>query len=580
MHPIQTPYAKTFSHTKPLQEYPRPQMVRDSYMNLNGLWKYSICLNQELPVHWVGDILVPFSPESSLSGVRKTITPEDVLWYKREVTLAPGFLNKRLLLHFGAVDQSCTVFINGQKAGFHEGGFLPFHFDITEYIDKTCQTFELIVKVTDETDTFYHSRGRQKLEHGGLWHAPQSGIWQTVWLESVPEQYVTNVKITPLYDEGAVDFLIDANGETPLAGEVLIYARSTLAAKGNFESGKPFRLPLSGALSWYPARPFLYTVKITAGEDKIDSYLGMRKISIAPDENGIPKLMLNNKPFFQKGVLDQGFFPDGMLTPPSDKAMLGDLQFAKECGFNVIRKHGKIEPLRWYYHCDKIGMLVWQDLPNGGEEAKKSLSQLFFMSKRNLPDHAYKRFGRDNPEGRKQFLQEMEQTVALLYNSPCLGAWVLFNKGWGQFDAAGTCERLKKQDPYRLVDHASGWHDQGGGDICSLHFEGVSIELPPQDKQRATVLTAIGGFGYQEEGGRFAPRTPYAEKMCLTAEDYFLQMQTLWEQLSQSQQEGISGFVFTQLADVQDEVTGLLTYDRSVQKITPKQLQALQSTLP
>lgn len=565
MSEIITAYSKFLSAKKPLQEYPRPQMERQSYINLNGIWQYAINQTGETPITWDGAILVPYSPESTLSGVEKTLTPDDTLWYHRFFTLEENFNVGRVLLHFGAVDQCCTVFINGKDVGNHQGGFLPFVLDITSFISQGDN--ELLVRVTDETDVFHFSRGRQKLEHGGIWHSPQSGIWQTVWLESVPKNYINKLRTTPLYDESAVEICVENNNISPLECEVSIFARTTLVTKASFVCGTPLRLSLQGAISWYPSRPFLYTIEIRMGQDMITSYFGMRKFGVEKNEHGQPILTLNNKPFFQRGVLDQGFYPDSMLTPPSEKAMLADLQFVKNCGFNMIRKHGKLEPMRWYYHCDRLGLLVWQDLPNGGEECKKNLSQLFFASKRNLPDQAYKRFGRENQEGRSLFIQEMEDTATLLYNTVSLAAWVLFNEGWGQFDAEKTTQKMRQWDSTRWIDHASGWHDQGSGDINSLHFEDFLPDTIPLDPQRAVVITSCGHIGLQDTA-HFNGNSPFAATLCPSADEYCILLQKLWVHLAELKNNGLSGFVYSQLTDVEDEVIGLLSSDRMISKLS------------
>ena len=378
MKQLKTRWADHVDVNNVLGEYPRPLMRRKSYVNLNGTWKYAIRDTKGFPKKMDGKILVPFSPEAALSGVNRQLQPQEYLWYKRrlpeEIRPEEG---KRWLLHFGAVDQYAAVYINGKKAGRHLGGYLPFSIDITEYLRE--ENNYVTVKVRDFTDTSYHSRGKQKLNRGGMFYTAQSGIWQTVWMEQVPENYIANVKITPLYDHAAVMIQVDEacpvktveqEQEKAIEYEVEITARKMWPVRAKGRIGTPLVVKLPYMRSWSPEDPFLYDVSITMGDDKVDSYFAMRKIEVKNDDKGIPRMYLNNEPYFQKGVLDQGYWPDGLYTAPTDEAMIYDIQKMKDLGFNMIRKHIKIEPQRWYYHCDRIGMLVWQDMVNGGREYK------------------------------------------------------------------------------------------------------------------------------------------------------------------------------------------------------------------
>lgn len=576
MSVLSTPYGERLNPARPLQEYPRPQMVRNSYLCLNGPWQYTVTKETGFPALWEGNIVVPFAPESALSGVNRVLQPDEYLWYKREVTLPEGFVQSRTLLHFGGVDQCCVVYINGVEVGRHDGAFLPFMLDITKHL--LGDAVEIALMVIDETDTAPYVRGRQKLEHGGEWHTPQSGIWQTVWLESVPKNYIKSLRITPLFDASAVEIMVTA-AEGPLSGRIEVFARSSLATSGTFVAGIPVRLQLPGALSWTPGHPFLYTVLVTAREDKVASYFGMRKIELQRDEKGNACLMLNNRKLLVSGILDPGMFSDSLYTPPSDSAMIADIQYAKRCGFNALRKYAKIEPLRWYYHCDRLGMLVWQDLPGGGGEPKRGFSDLLFSNKRNRKDSAYARFGRESVEGRQSFLRDMDGAAALLYNTPSLAVWVLFHEGYGQFDAAKAAQRMKQNDPTRLVDHASGWYDQGAGDFISLHNPGKPPMMPEQQDERIVAMTSIGGFGI-EPAEHFGGKTPVAPGRALSPGHFADLVSDLYtQQLPPLVAQGAGVFFYTQLSDWEDEASGLLSFDRRIEKLKPSFMYKLNAGL-
>ena len=567
MDGLLTEYGEKLNSCHPLPEYPRPQMVRTSYLNLNGIWLYAITPQGNPPACWDGDIVVPFSPESLLSGVQRVLQPDEFLWYQRIFTVPTGFLQARLLLHFGAVDQNCTVFVNGHAAGSHQGGYLPFTLDITDYLAKGPQT--LTVKVSDPTEDAPFARGRQKLQHGGHWHTPHSGIWQTVWLESVPQVYIRSLKITPLYDDSAVEIDVAGAGG-PLAGTLQIFARGTLVTQGSFTAGRPLQLKLPGFLSWHPKMPFLYTLYITAGKDAVESYFGMRKLHVEADGDGPGRLMLNNRPFLGAGVLDQGLYSDGLYTPPSDRAMVDDLRFARACGFTMIRKHGKIEPLRWYYHCDKVGLLVWQDVPAGGGDAKMTLRALLYFGQKVRSDQNHKHLGRKDAAGRAAFMQDMHGIADLLYNSPSVGAWVLFQRGQGQFSAAKAAVLAKQLNPAWVVDHASGWYDQGAGEVASVHLTRHNQKKwlnPPLAKDtRAFLLTQADTFG----------PPPRREGPPLTREARAKAVSALYQEyLIPLKRAGLCGFFLYQLSDAGVEMNGLRSFDRRTQKLHPKGLETL-----
>lgn len=599
-HQLYTKWGEQLDPEHVLEEHPRPQLQRDNYTILNGYWNYSIATGPYQPGHYDGRILVPFSPESVLSGVNRQLKPDEILCYERPLIIENKQKGKRLILHFGAVDQYCEVLLNAKKIMEHIGGYLPFSVDITEMVEEGGNL--LAVRVWDKSDTSYHSRGKQKLSRGGMFYTAQSGIWQTVWMEWVPEKYITSIRITPEYDDSRVRFQIHMNWEVepPAEPEISVMPErkeAELSAKEipvktesdgatvyrvdiyenqerivTYTSIYPeFTVPLKSFISWSPENPFLYTVTISAGEDRIQSYFGMRHINIQEDSEGMPRIYLNHKPYFQKGLLDQGYWPDGLYTAPSDEALVYDIRKAKELGFNMLRKHCKIEPLRWYYHCDRLGMLVWQDMVNGGEKYNMLLvgylPTLFPGIASRIKDHHYRWFGRRNEEGRKEWTAECEATVMLLYNHPSIGVWVPFNEGWGQFDALQAAALVRRLDPTRLIDHASGWFDQKGGDFDSIHnyFHPLSLKM----KQQAAVLSEFGGYACYVPEHSYSFRI-YGYRIYATMEDFNKAYQKLFrENVEELRRKGLSAVVYTQLSDVEDEVNGLMTYDRRLCKVTP-----------
>lgn len=563
---------------KLLTEYPRPQMRRDNYTILNGYWNYCISSDTLMPEKYDGKILVPFSPESILSGVNRQLKPKNILWYERILTIDKKPKEKRCILQFGAVDQSCEVYINHQKVGEHSGGYLPFAIDITKGLE--IGTNLLSLRVVDVSDTSYHSRGKQKLDRGGMFYTAQSGIWQTVWLEWVPELYIKALRITPIVEESSIRIEINMNDDfnTEKISEVNfkidIYDRKKLIQ--SVISKLPFlTVPLRDFIYWSPENPFLYDMTISVGNDKVESYFAMRKVEIKKDQDNIPRIYLNHEPYFQTGLLDQGYWPDGLYTAPSDEALIFDIQKAKELGFNMLRKHIKIEPLRWYYHCDRLGMLVWQDMVNGGTEYNTLLvgylPTIFPWAVNLISDKHYKMFGRQQEEGRKEWKKECEDTVEHLYNCPSIIAWVPFNEAWGQFDSKDAYEKIRELDTTRLVDHASGWFDQKCGDFKSIHNYFHSLKLRPE--QRPTVLSEFGGYACYISEHSFSLQI-YGYRIYLTKEDLNKAYLNLMEkEMKQLINKGLSACVYTQLSDVEDEVNGLFTYDRRICKVSPLDLR-------
>ena len=560
-----TPWGEQLDTACPLPEYPRPQMVRDSYLNLNGPWQYAVTQDAQRPTKADGTILVPFSPECQLSGVERRVRPGDWLWYIRTFTLPEGFRQDRVLLHFGAVDQLASVWLNGVEAGSHSGGYSPFTVDITDLLRRDEN--RLMVCVRDLTDRNDLPRGKQRLEAGGIWYPGQSGIWQTVWLESVPKNYIRGLKMTPKVKDGLLELVVYGQGRC---------VASVFGRKFAFPAGSTVRIPVPEAELWTPEDPRLYYFTVTLEErDRVKTYFAMREISVQKDENGVPRLFLNGEPYFHNGLLDQGYWSDGQYTPPSDEAMIFDIETAKAMGFNMLRKHMKVEPDRWYYHCDRLGMLVWQDMPAGGGEYSPAVITAPLVTHRSLDDSRYRAFGRESGEGRSNFLMELKRMVSHLYNHPCIVVWVPFNEGWGQFDSQTAVETIHSIDRSRVIDHASGWHDQGIGEVQSLHVYFTPYHYKPDKLGRAVLLSEFGGYTLKV-AGHSRPDRPFGYKHCGDAAALEKALCKLYyKQIHPAREKGLAAAVYTQLSDVETEMNGLLTYDRKVVKIPPETLRPI-----
>ena len=577
----------------PLPEYPRPALRRDSFESLNGVWQYAITKSAKLPSQWDGDILVPYSPEAKASGVGRTLRPGEWLHYHRSFA-PPAGEGGRVLLHFGAVDHACAVQVNGHLVGGHRGGYWPFTFDITEALNADHN--RLWVAVQDPTGAGVQARGKQTLRPGGMFYPAQSGIWQTVWLERVPDNYIETLTVTPDYDARTVTVrarTAKPGGAVNLwavvrAGGVTI-AEDWGSDEADRDGAVTLNIPEEHFFPWSPDSPFLYdlTVGTTQGEeesfDTVHSYFALRKWSCAPDARGVLRFCLNDRPLLLNGLLDQGYWPEGLYTPPSDAAVVHELQTIKELGFNLLRKHAKIEPQRWYYHCDKLGLIVWQDMVNGGEPYRlwfvTYLTNVLQPLLRKLPDTAALRglLSRRSEASREEYGRELEATVEALRGHPCIGCWVPFNEGWGQFEAAQAVETLRTLDPDRLVDEASGWYDQGGGDVDSRHNYFYPLHLRPG--RRTVALSEYGGIAWPMPGHE-PPRRTYGygtakSRAELTGRYRKLQLETVLPQL----RNGLSALVYTQVSDVEDEVNGLFTYDRQAVKPDPAAVRAVNEAL-
>lgn len=584
-----TRWGKDIDKDNVLKEYPRPNLVRDSYLNLNGEWEY--CINQsEKAEQYDGTILVPFSPETLLSGVQKIVMPKDYLHYKKVFELPEGFQKSRVILHFGAVDQECQVYLNGTHLGGHKGGYLPFHFDITDALVEGENVLTLTVR--DWTEEKPHARGKQKLvkkgKYGSLFYTPQSGIWKTVWMESVEESYVEDVRITPVFDDAAVRIRVRAartekGADRPKEKvEIKILDEGVVVAEATGETSREMKIDVPDFKAWSPDTPHLYDVEITMGEDKVKSYFGMRKFSTGRDKNGILRFFLNNKPFFFNGLLDQGYWPESLLTPPSDEALLYDIVKLKEMGYNTIRKHIKVEPERFYYHCDREGMIVWQDMPNGGGDYNMIfvtyLTNAFDWFARGIKDNHYKWFKRDDKEGRKQYYDDLTGMIKTLYNYPSIAVWVPFNEGWGQFDANKATALIRKLDSSRLINEACGWFDQKGGDMYSIHNYVRKLVVKPQEP-RVVALTEYGGYAYAMKG-HLACEKEFGYQSYQSKEELTANYKRLWEEeIFPNVEPGLCSAIYTQTSDIEEEINGVMTYDRDEDKLLIEEVQKLNQRL-
>jgi hypothetical protein len=575
--PLLTRWARDVSPDRVHPEYPRPQMVRKRWQNLNGLWDYAITARDAArPTEWAGQILVPFPIESALSGVMKRVSENERLWYRRAFKLPAAWKDQRVLLHFGAVDWQATVWVNGREVGQHTGGYDAFGFDITDALQPSGEQ-EIVVAVWDPTDASWQPRGKQVRQPGGIWYTPTTGIWQTVWLEPVAPTHIESVKITPDLDASAVTVQTGirsaSGGEVTVQVEVLEGKKVVQSARLQTAStpGVPVAprvtLKLPAAKPWSPDSPFLYGLRLTLlangrPADAVESYFGLRKIAVARDAQGINRLFLNNQPLFQFGPLDQGFWPDGLYTAPTDEALRYDIEMTKKLGFNMCRKHVKIEPARWYYWADKLGLLVWQDMPSGDR----------YIGSRD-PDITR------SPESAANFERELRAMVDGLYNHPSIVMWVPYNEGWGQWDTCRIVDLIKSWDPTRLVNNASGWTDRRCGDVHDLHsYPGPAV--PPLEDRRAAVLGEFGGLGLPVKGHTWQDEKNWGYRSFNSAEELTDAYVNLIRRLhALTGDQGLAAAVYTQTTDVEVEVNGLMTYDRALVKMDPATITAVNRSV-
>ena len=611
MKQLYTRWGRGLNSEHILQEYPRPVLIRNTdYEILNGEWEYAFTENNKKPQKYDGKILVPFSPECALSGVERQLKPGEYLWYRKEIIAGKWQQMEQkghVLLHFGAVDQICYVFINGNQVASHTGGYLPFSVDITDYMCEGKN--ELTVMVQDDSDTSYHARGKQKLERGGMFYTAQSGIWQTVWLEKVPAEWIKRIEIRI-----KKNIVKEKPGETSEPEKIEIYVESNnihekipikidirfpeiyLDSGRNLTEAEAFLQTLPEVMQtvqgktntwieveipkpkyWNCEEPYLYYMHIIMQErrhesacvDEVESYFAIRRFEIKNDISNIPRMYLNGKEHFQKGVLDQGYWPDGLYTAPSDAALIFDIQEMKKTGFNMVRKHIKIEPERWYYHCDRLGMIVWQDMVNGGEKYHHwfvtYLANVMSGLEITIKDRHSRLLSRRNQEGRNEFIQEVKETIQFLKKHPSICTWVIFNEGWGQFQTKKITDMVRKADPDRFIDSASGWFDQGTGDFQSVHNYFFPLKVKPE-QIRAAVLSEYGGFTFGVEE-HLASEKKYGYGGYKTATEYKKAYEQLEEKVMHLKEQGLCGCVYTQWSDIEDEINGIYTYDREVNKL-------------
>lgn len=565
--PLLTRWAADVSPKNAHPEYPRPQMVRKDWQNLNGLWDYAIAAREATrPASWDGQILVPFPIESALSGVMKRVYETNQLWYHRTFTIPRGWKGRNVLLNFGAVDWETRVFVNGKEVGSHRGGYDGFSFDITKALKDSGEQ-EIVVAVWDPTDAGPQPRGKQVRKPEGIWYTPTSGIWQTVWLEPVDPVHVESLRIVPDVDAGTIGVCLKfpkvekyvVAGLRIFDGEQEIKVDGRVAGVETNIVTREILIP--NAKLWSPNVPFLYRMEVSLlccgkSNDVVESYFGMRKISLAKDEQGRLRMCLNNQPYFQLGPLDQGFWPDGLYTAPTDEALRYDIEMTKKLGFNMARKHVKVEPDRWYYWCDKLGLLVWQDMPSGDKSAK-------WKGPSGVDGEEMQR----TPESVAIYERELRALIDGRYNHPCIVTWVPFNEGWGQFDTVRILNLTKQLDPTRLVDGASGGNHFPAGDILDHHqYPGPGV--PPPVTDRAMVLGEFGGLGLPIKGHTWQAEKNWGYRSFTNAAALTTAYVGLVEQLpALVRSNGLSAAIYTQTTDVEIEINGLMTYDRAVVKM-------------
>ena len=557
---IKTEWANKVNPKQVLPEYPRPIMERKEWKNLNGLWNYAIQeVGKSAPAKYDGQILVPFAVESSLSGVMKEVGAKNELWYNTTFNIESNWKGQNILLHFGAVDWKTEVWLNGVKIGSHTGGYTPFSFDITPFIAGTTQ--QLTVKVWDPSNEGTQPRGKQVKNPEGIWYTPVTGIWQTVWIEPVNKKNITTIKTTPNIDQNVISMKPEVSGASyGDVIEVTVYDDSKTIATGKASVGENLEIVLNNPKLWSPESPFLYKTNvklISNGKvvDQVKSYFAMRKIGSKRDANGVLRMQLNNKDYFQFGPLDQGWWPDGLYTAPTDEALKYDIVKTKELGFNMIRKHVKVEPERWYTHCDELGILVWQDMPSGDE-------QPIWQDKKYFEGTELQR----TPKSEEIYKKEWKAIMDHLYSYPSIVVWVPFNEAWGQFKTVEITEWTKNHDPSRLVNSSSGGNHFQTGDILDLHkYPGPELYL--YDARRITVLGEYGGIGLPLEGHLWRTNDNWGYVKFKNAAEVTNEYIKYAKELKKLVKTGFSAAVYTQTTDVEGVVNGFMTYDRKVDKM-------------
>ncbi|MGB8491048.1 MAG: chitobiase/beta-hexosaminidase C-terminal domain-containing protein [Bacteroidales bacterium] len=555
-NPLLTRWAERVDPLYPWPEYPRPDLVRNRWLNLNGLWQYSITPLNAKPEKWDGEILVPYPVESALSGVRKKITENDNLWYRRTFRIPNPWRNKLILLNFEACDWETTVWIDGKEAGTHRGGYDPFTFDITPLLGDPKE-HELLIKVWDPTDRGTQPRGKQVLNPGGIWYTPTTGIWQTVWIEPVDKSYISSFRIVANPDNGTVTFKAEVVNCADCNLKLTVRSEGRIAATASGTAGELISLKIDNPALWSPGKPFLYdlSAELNNGNgvtDNVDSYFGFRKTGIGKTEDGFTRILFNNEFIWQNGPLDQGFWPDGIYTPPTETAMKYDLEQLQKMGFNMLRKHVKVENRRFYYICDLMGLLVWQDMPSGD----------MFISG-TMPDISRSK------EASDQFEFELKRMIETKFNHPSIIMWIPFNEGWGQFDTERITKLISDYDPTRLVNSASGWTDRGTGKIKDVHHYPDPV-VPKPEQDRAIVLGEFGGLGFPVQGHTWEKKAWGYRNMADTLQ-LLEKYESYYDQIHKFVREnGLSATVYTQTTDVETETNGLMTYDRRINKMGVK----------
>lgn len=596
--PLTTVWGEELDSIATLAEHPRPQLERDTWHSLNGLWDYAIidvadACNQwgrtEQPTKWDGQILVPFSPESALSGVNKQVRPTQLLWYRRDLDIGTLAQDTRYLLHFEAVDYACALYVNGRQVATHVGGYLPLDVDVTDALQAGAN--ELALCVYDPSEQGVQLRGKQRIVRGNMWYTAQSGIWQSVWMEEVPTSYVASLSLEPDADAGVLNVSASVSEPDDELAVCVLNAEGAVVAQTSVQAADRsprLSLEVKNPQLWDTQTPYLYGLQVTYGTDLVRSYCAFRTVSVEKDAQGVARFCLNHKPLFVRGVLDQGYWPDSLMTAPSDEALVFDIEAMRAAGFNMLRKHIKLESERWYWHCDRLGMLVWQDMVSGGgipeEWASVNIPTLLrksWTSRGDTSPRAWQRFGAGDEAYRTEWLQTARGAIERLSNHPCVSTWVVFNESWGQFSSQEMTEQLRTLDSTRPFVATSGWYDQGAGDFFAVHnyFRTMRVYRDPhrgllqRRAPRAFLIDEFGGLTCPVEGHVSVPDITYGYDAYQDLDAWRVALQELLAEVDALEVDGLAGFVYTQVSDVEEETNGLLTYDRRVNKLTHDKLK-------